>query len=123
MVGEGEWWYWPAMVGRVAGHGGSRAGCSGFLVTLFVDNFCGAFATVAAISFMSYFTSRTYTGTQFALLTAISNFGRTSLAATSGMMVDMLHGDWSIFFVLTMVMVVPSLCLLVWIARLIKERE
>ena len=93
-----------------------------FLVTLFVDNFCGAFATVAAISFMSYFTSRTYTGTQFALLTAISNFGRTSLAATSGMLVDMLHGDWTLFFVLTMLMVIPALCLLVWINKLIKER-
>ena len=93
-----------------------------FLFTLFVDNFCGAFATVAAISFMSYFTSRTYTGTQFALMTAISNFGRTSLAAASGLLVDSLHGNWSVFFVLTTVMVIPSLCLLVWIGRLLKAR-
>jgi PAT family beta-lactamase induction signal transducer AmpG len=94
-----------------------------FLFTLLVDNFCGAFATVAAISFMSYFTSRTYTGTQFALMTAISNFGRTSLAATSGMLVDSLHGDWAWFFVLTMLMVIPSLCLLGRIDRLLKTHN
>jgi len=93
-----------------------------FLFTLFVDNFCGAFATVAAISFMSYFTSRTYTGTQFALMTAISNFGRTSLAAASGVLVDFLHGNWAVFFVLTAVMVIPSLCLLLWIGKLLKAR-
>lgn len=94
-----------------------------FLVTLFVDNFCGAFATVAAISFMSYVTSRTYTGTQFALMTSISNFGRTSLAATSGLLVDALNGNWALFFVLTTIMVIPSLCLLAWIDRLLMGRK
>ena len=94
-----------------------------FLFTLFIDNFCSAFSTVAAISFMSYFTSRTYTGTQFALMTAVSNFGRTSLAATSGILVDALHGEWSVFFILTTVMVIPSLCLLLWIGKLLKTRK
>ena len=92
-----------------------------FLFTLFVDNFCSAFATVAAISFMSYFTSRTYTGTQYALMASISNFGRTSISASSGFIVDSLHGDWALFFVLTTIMVIPSLCLLVWIGKILKE--
>lgn len=87
------------------------------LVTLFIDNFCSAFATVAAISFMSYFTSRTYTGTQYALMASISNFGRTSIAAGSGAVVDFLNGDWAMFFILTTVMVIPALILLVWIGH------
>lgn len=92
-----------------------------FVLTLLIDNFAQAFATVAAISFMSYFASRTYTGTQFALMTSISNFGRTTLAATSGAVVDFLDGNWSLFFVLTTVAVIPALILLVWVGRLLDQ--
>lgn len=91
-----------------------------FMVTLLVDNFFQAFSTVAAISFISYFTSRTHTGTQYAMMSSISNFGRTTLAAGSGAMVDFLNGDWAIFFVMTTLMVIPGLCLLVWVGRLLK---
>jgi len=92
-----------------------------FMLTLLVDNFFQAFAAVAFISFMSYFTSRTYTGTQFALMSSISNFGRTTLAAGSGVMIDFLNGDWVTFFVLTTFMVIPGLCLLLWVGKLMKS--
>ncbi|MDT8397974.1 MAG: MFS transporter [Pseudomonadales bacterium] len=88
-----------------------------FVITLLIDNFTQAFATVAVISFMSYFASRTYTGTQFALMSSISNFGRTTLAAGSGVIVDALGGNWSLFFIITTVIVVPSLILLVWLGK------
>jgi PAT family beta-lactamase induction signal transducer AmpG len=52
---------------------------------------------------------RTYTATQYALLASIGTAGRTTLAASSGAMVDWLNGDWGIFFVITAVMVIPSL--------------
>lgn len=94
-----------------------------FLVTLFIDNFCSAFAAVAVISFMSYFTSRTYTGTQYALMASISNLGRTTLSAASGLLIDFLQGNWVVFFILTAVMVIPSLCLLLWIGRLLDVRS
>lgn len=89
------------------------------MLALLVDNFFQAFATVAFVSFISYFTSRTYTGTQYALLASISNFGRTTLAAGSGFIIDALGGDWASFFVLTTFMVVPGLALLVWVGRLL----
>lgn len=92
-----------------------------FMLTLVIDNFFQAFATVAFVSFISYFTSRTYTGTQFALMTSISNFGRTTLAAGSGAVIDFLEGDWAVFFVLTTLMVIPGLCLLLWVGKLIKR--
>ena len=92
------------------------------MLTLLIDNFFQAFATVAFISFISYFTSRTYTGTQYALMSSISNFGRTTLAAGSGAVVDFLSGNWALFFVLTTLMVIPGLCLLLWVGRLL-ERE
>jgi PAT family beta-lactamase induction signal transducer AmpG len=94
-----------------------------FVLTLLIDNFCGAFATVATVSFISYFTSRTVTGTQFALMTALSNFGRTTLASYSGAIVDGLDGNWALFFVLTTLAVIPALCLLVWVGRLLDRYE
>lgn len=93
------------------------------VVTLIVDNFSAAFATVAFISFISYFTSRTYTGTQYALMASISNFGRTTLAAGSGSLVDYLDGNWSLFFILTSLMVIPGLMLLLWIGGQIRRYD
>ena len=94
-----------------------------FIFTLIIDNFFVAFSTVAFVSFISYFTSRTYTGTQYALMVSISNLGRTTLAAGSGALVDFLNGDWAFFFVLTSLMVIPGLCLLVWVKGLMKAYE
>ena len=94
-----------------------------FIFTLIIDNFFVAFSTVAFVSFISYFTSRTYTGTQYALMVSISNLGRTTLAAGSGALVDFLNGDWAFFFVLTSLMVIPGLCLLVWVRSLMKAYE
>lgn len=91
-----------------------------FMLALLIDNFFQAFANVAFISFISYFTSRTYTGTQYALMASISNFGRTTLAAGSGAVIDFLNGDWATFFVLTTLMVIPGLCLLLWVGKLMK---
>ena len=43
------------------------------------------------------------------LLASIGTAGRTTLAASSGALVDWLNGDWGIFFIITAVMVIPSL--------------
>lgn len=94
-----------------------------FVLTLIVDNFTTAFATVCAISFISYFASRTYTGTQFALMTSISNFGRTTLAAGSGAIVDGLGGNWALFFVMTALMVIPALLILLWMSRMLENHK
>jgi len=59
---------------------------------------------------------RTYTATQYALLASIGTMGRTTLASSSGALVDWLHGDWGLFFIITALMVIPSLILL-WFIR------
>jgi len=88
-----------------------------FAFTVIVDQFTAAFATVAFVSFISHLTNRMYTATQYALMASISNFGRTTLAVFSGAMVDHLDGDWGLFFVITALMVIPSLVLLAGIAK------
>lgn len=93
------------------------------MFTLVIDNFFMAFSTVAFVSFVSYFTSRTYTGTQYALMVSISNFGRTTLAAGSGGLVDFLNGNWALFFVLTSLMVIPGLFLLLRVGKLMQSYD
>ncbi len=87
-----------------------------FAVTVLLDDIAAAFATVAFVAFISLLVDRTYTATQYALLASIGTLGRTTLAASSGELVDWLNGDWGIFFVITTVMVIPSLILL-WFIR------
>ncbi len=87
-----------------------------FAVAVILDDITAAFATVAFVAFISLLVDRTYTATQYALLASIGTAGRTLLASSSGALVDWLNGDWGIFFILTAVMVIPSLVCL-WFIR------
>jgi len=87
-----------------------------FAAAVLLDDIAAAFATVAFVAFISLLVDRTYTATQYALLASIGTLGRTTLAASSGELVDWLNGDWGIFFVITTIMVIPSLILL-WFIR------
>ncbi len=82
-----------------------------FLATLMVDNFTAAFSTVAFVSFLTMVTGQAFSATQYALLASLGNLGRTTLASFSGELVDYLN-DWSTFFILTALMVIPSLIML-----------
>ncbi len=88
-----------------------------FAIAVIFDDMAAAFATVAFVAFISMLVDRTYTATQYALLASIGTAGRTTLAASSGALVDWLNGDWGIFFVLTAVMVIPSLIFLFLIRK------
>ena len=87
-----------------------------FAVAVIFDDIAAAFATVAFVAFISLLVDRAYTATQYALLASIGTAGRTTLASSSGALVDWLNGDWGIFFILTALMVIPSLIIL-WIMR------
>jgi len=94
-----------------------------FAVAVIFDDIAAAFATVAFVAFISMLVDRTYTATQYALLASIGTAGRTTLAASSGALVDWLNGDWGIFFIITAVMVIPSLVLLYLIRNKMKLHE
>ena len=87
-----------------------------FAFAVLLDDIAAAFATVAFVAFISLLVDRTYTATQYALLASIGTLGRTTLAASSGELVDWLNGDWGTFFVITTLMVIPSLVCL-WFIR------
>ncbi|MDG3087366.1 MFS transporter [Vibrio hannami] len=86
-----------------------------FLATIIVDNFTTAFSTVAFVSFLTVMTGQAFSATQYALLASLGNFGRTTLASFSGELADYLN-DWSLFFIITALMVIPSL-LMLWSLR------
>ena len=94
-----------------------------FAFAVIADDITAAFATVAFVAFISLLVDRTYTATQYALLASIGTAGRTTLASSSGALVDWLNGDWGTFFVLTTVMVIPSLVLLWFIRHKLKLGE
>ena len=91
-----------------------------FAIAVIFDDMAAAFATVAFVAFISMLVDRTYTATQYALLASIGTAGRTSLASSSGALVDWLNGDWGIFFIITALMVIPSLILLWFIKNKLK---
>ena len=87
-----------------------------FATAVVVDDLTSAFATVTFVAFISMLVDRTYTATQYALLASIGTAGRTLLAGASGALVDSLDGDWAAFFIITTIMVIPSLICL-WAIR------
>ena len=75
---------------------------------------------MAFVAFISVLVNRQYTATQYALLASIGTLGRTTLASSSGSLVDYLNGDWGLFFIITCLMVVPSLILIFFLKGKIK---
>lgn len=94
-----------------------------FAIAVIFDDMAAAFATVAFVAFISMLVDRTYTATQYALLASIGTAGRTTLAASSGALVDWLNGDWGIFFIITAIMVIPSLIFLFMIRHKLKLND
>ena len=91
-----------------------------FSIAVVLDDIAAAFATVAFVALISVLVNRKYTATQYALLASIGTIGRTTLASSSGSLVDYLNGDWGIFFIITSLLVLPSLIVLFYIKNKIK---
>jgi PAT family beta-lactamase induction signal transducer AmpG len=94
-----------------------------FAIAVIFDDIAAAFATVAFVAFISLLVDRSYTATQYALLASIGTAGRTTLASSSGALVDWLNGDWGTFFILTALMVIPSLFILWFMKDKLKLSE
>ncbi|CZF77349.1 muropeptide transporter [Grimontia celer] len=105
-----------------------------FLATIIVDNFTSAFATIAFVSFLTFLTGRAFSATQYALLASLGNLGRTTLSSFSGSLVDWIEqfdwihkvswlDPWSFFFILTTIMVIPSLAMIVGLRKHFKKLQ
>lgn len=79
---------------------------------VFVDGFTSAWGSVAFVALLSVLCNHTFTASQYALMASLGTFGRVTLGSYSGIIVDWLDGNWALFFVLTALMVIPSLLFL-----------
>lgn len=70
--------------------------------------------TVAVVAFMARETSRAYTATQFALLSALATLPRTLASSATGLLVESM--GWEHFFYLCTLMAIPGMLLLTKIA-------
>lgn len=92
-----------------------------FYAAISADNLFQGFAGVVLIAFMSSLTDRNFTATQYALLVSLANLPGKFVGGLSGFIVEAT--SYSTFFVFSALTVVPTLLLLAWLWRRIREPE
>ena len=80
-----------------------------------IENICGGLGTAAFVALVMGLCDVRYTATQFALLTALASVGRVFLAGPLTPPLVELFG-WDGFYLLTVLIAIPGLCLL-WLYR------
>ena len=91
-----------------------------FVAAVVTDGITTSVSTVAFVAFITFYVSHLHAAGQYGALASLGNAGRTVLGAFSGLGIDQLGGNWALFFVLTSVAVIPSLCVLAWIANQVR---
>jgi PAT family beta-lactamase induction signal transducer AmpG len=84
-------------------------------VAITADNFTGALGGVAFIGYLSSLCTAGMAGTQYALLTSLMAFGRTTLSAGGGWLAA--ETGWVSFWIATTLLAIPGLLLLLWLWR------
>jgi PAT family beta-lactamase induction signal transducer AmpG len=85
-------------------------------VAISAENFTGAIGTVIFVAYLSVLCKNPlHTATQYALLTALAAVGRTYLSSGAGYVATAT--GWPLFFVISVLVAVPSLILLAWLQR------
>jgi MFS transporter, PAT family, beta-lactamase induction signal transducer AmpG len=84
------------------------------------DNLTGALGGVAFIGYLSSLCTAGMAGTQYALLTSLMAFGRTTLSAGGGWLAAQM--GWVEFWVATTLLAIPGLLLLLWLWRVAQKK-
>lgn len=80
------------------------------------ENFSSAIGTVIFVAYLSALCQNPlHTATQYALLTALSAVGRTYLSSGAGFIAKAT--GWPLFFIVCILVAIPSLVLLAWLQR------
>jgi PAT family beta-lactamase induction signal transducer AmpG len=83
-------------------------------IAVILENFTGAIGTVIFVAYLSALCGvRAHTATQFALLTALAAVGRTTLSSSGGFVAESTGWFW--FFVVSVLLSIPSFVLLAWL--------
>lgn len=81
---------------------------------VFIENLCGGMGTAAFVALLMTLCNKSFSATQFALLSALSAVGRVYVGPAAGWLVEIW--GWPVFYAFTVVAAVPGL-LLLWACR------
>lgn len=81
---------------------------------VFIENLCGGMGTAAFVALLMTLCNKSFSATQFALLSALSAVGRVYVGPAAGWLVELW--GWPVFYAFTVVAAVPGL-LLLWACR------
>ncbi|MEZ5757383.1 MAG: MFS transporter [Emcibacteraceae bacterium] len=84
--------------------------------TMGFENFSTGMGATVLVAYLSLLCNRSFTVTQFALLSAITQFTTRILSSPSGYIVE--YTDWFWFFIVTAILAVPGVLLLFWIKNI-----
>jgi MFS transporter, PAT family, beta-lactamase induction signal transducer AmpG len=87
------------------------------VLAIALENLTGGMATAAFLALIMTLCDKRYTGTQFALLTALATIGRVFVGPISGVMVTYL--GWAQFYWWCFIFALPGVALLVYLKRYI----
>ncbi|MBW7982077.1 muropeptide MFS transporter AmpG [Enterobacillus tribolii] len=77
---------------------------------IFLENLCGGMGTAAFVALLMTLCNKSFSATQFALLSALSAVGRVYVGPVAGWFVE-LHG-WPLFYLFSIIAALPGLALL-----------
>jgi len=80
-----------------------------------VENFTDGLADAAFVTYLSLLTSRSFTATQYALLSSLAAVPLRALGASSGWLAQSL--GWPDFFLLTTAAALPAMGIMLWLLR------
>jgi PAT family beta-lactamase induction signal transducer AmpG len=83
--------------------------------TVFVENAAAGIGAAPFVAYLSRISQREFSGTHYAMLSALSAWGRTLLSSSGGWFAE--HLGWIPFFLLTTAAAVPGLIVLVWLMQ------
>ena len=85
-------------------------------VAVSIEQFTGAIGTVIFVAYLSALCNNPlHTATQYALLTALASVGRIYLSSGAGYVAAAT--GWPLFFVVSVLVAIPSLLLMIWLQQ------
>jgi len=95
------------------------------IIAVGVDNLAGGMGTAAFVALLMALCDHRFTATQYALLSALSAFGRVYVGPVAGYATDprYLGLDWPTFFLVTFVVALPGLAVLAWKRAIIEALD
>jgi PAT family beta-lactamase induction signal transducer AmpG len=85
-------------------------------IAISADNFTGSLGSIAFVAYLSSLCTAGMAGTQYALLTSLMAFGRTTMSAGGGWLAA--QTGWPTFWIVTTLLAAPGLVLLLWLQRM-----